>query len=333
MEKKHISQMILHNRVLLIAVILLTLTVAGIIIGLSLPEHKPTIQGQLDTTDYRVSTKVPSRVVRLCVKEGDRVHRGDTIVILSAPEVNALESEAKSKHAVTVANDELVREGTRRELISSSYDRYQQAVAHADICEKTYRRVEALFNQGVASAQKRDEAKAAYDAAVAAAKALKQEYDMAVNGARREEKAATAAAARGAAAKVEEVKALVGETVLTAPMDGVVTEVFVEPGEFVGIGAPIINVETEESWFTFYVTEDKLQNFDYGTVVNVYRPASGDTVAARITRINNAGDFAAWKATRALEDLDLKVFDIRATPIKKIQHPHDGESAVLLTQE
>lgn len=333
MEKRHITQILLHNKVLLTAVILLTLTVAGIIIGLSLPEHKPTIQGQLDTTDYRVSTKVPSRVVRLCVKEGDRVHRGDTIVILSAPEVNAMESEAKSKHAVTVANDELVREGTRRELISSSYDRYQQAVAHADICEKTYRRVEALYSQGVASAQKRDEAKAAYDAATAAAQALKQEYDMAVNGARREEKVATAAAARGAAAKVEEVKALVNETVLTAPMDGVVTEVFVEPGEFVGIGAPIINVETEESWFTFYVTEDKLQNFDYGTVVNVYRPASGDTVAARITRINNAGDFAAWKATRALEDLDLKVFDIRATPIKKIQHPHEGESAVLLTQE
>lgn len=333
MEKKRITQMLLHNKVLLTAVVLLTLTIAGIIIGLCHPEHIPTIQGQLETTDYRVSTKVPSRVVHLCVKEGDRVHRGDTIVILSAPEVNALESEAKSKHAVTVANDELVREGTRRELISSSYDRYQQAVAHAGICEKTYRRVEALYSQGVASAQKRDEAKAAYDAATAAAQALKQEYDMAVNGARREEKVATAAAARGAAAKVEEVKALVNETVLTAPMDGVVTEVFVEPGEFVGIGAPIINVETDESWFTFYVTEDKLQNFDYGTVVNVYRPASGDTVAARITRINNAGDFAAWKATRALEDLDLKVFDIRATPIKKIQHPHGGESAVLLTKK
>lgn len=333
MEKKRITQMVLHNKVLLTAVVLLTLTIAGIIIGLCRPEHTPTIQGQLETTDYRVSTKVPSRVVRLCVKEGDRVHRGDTIVILYAPEVHALENEAKSKHAVTVANDELVREGTRRELISSSYDRYQQAVAHAGICEKTYRRVEALYSQGVASAQKRDEAKAAYDAAMAAAQALKQEYDMAVNGARREEKVATAAAARGAAAKVEEVKALVNETVLTAPMDGVVTEVFVEPGEFVGIGAPIINVETDESWFTFYVTEDKLQNFDYGTVVNVYRPASGDTVAARITRINNAGDFAAWKATRALEDLDLKVFDIRATPIKKIQHPHGGESAVLLTKK
>lgn len=330
MDKKRISQIIIHNKVLLTAVILLSLTLAAIVVGLCLPEHKPTIQGQLETTDYRVATKVPSRVVRLCVKEGDRVRKGDTIVILSAPEVNALESGAKATHEVSIANDNLVKEGTRKELIRSSYDRWQQAVAQAGIREKTYRRMQSLFTQGVVAEQRRDEAKAAFDAAVAAAAALRQQYDMAVDGARKEEKAASAAATHNAAAKVQEVKALLDETVLTAPNDGVVTEVFVEPGEIVGTGAPIINVETDEAWFSFYVTEDKLQSFDYGSIVKVYRPASGDTVDAKITRINNAGDFAAWKATRALEGLDLKVFDIRATPVRELKSPHGGESAVLV---
>lgn len=328
MEKRRISQIILHNNVLLTAVILLTLVLVAIIVGLCLPEHKPTLQGQLETTDYRVATKVPSRVVRLCVAEGDRVHRGDTIVYLTAPEVNAMEEGAKASRDVAEANDRLLNEGTRKELVRSSYERLQQAEAQVEIRRKTYRRMENLFSQGVVAEQRRDEAKSAYDAAVAAAGSLRQQYQMALDGARKEEKVASRAVTRNAAAKIQEVKALLDETVLTAPQDGVVTEVFVEPGEIVGTGAPIINVETDESWFSFYVTEDKLKGIDYGSIVHVYRPASGDTVEARITRINNAGNFAAWKATRALEDLDLKVFDIRATPVRKIKSPHGGESAV-----
>lgn len=330
MDKRRVSQIIFHNKILLIAVIILALVLIAIIVGLCLPEHKPTIQGQLETTDYRVATKVPSRVVKLCVKEGDRVHRGDTLVFLTAPEVDALEEGAKATHDMTVANDRLINEGTRKELISSSHERWQQALAQVDIREKTYRRMQNLYSQGVVTEQKRDEAKAAYDAALAAAEALRQQYRMALEGARKEEKAASQAVTRNAEAKVEEVRTLLDETVLTAPQDGVVTEVFVEPDEIVGTGAPIMNVETDESWFTFYFTEDKLQGIDYGSLVKVYRPASGDTVEARITRINNAGNFAAWKSTRALEDLDLKVFDVRATPAKKLKAPHGGESAVLI---
>lgn len=330
MEKRHISQIIIHNKVLLTGSILLIAVVAAIIIGLTLPEHKPTIQGQLEATDYRVATKVPSRVVKLCVSEGDRVKRGDTLVWVSAPELSAKEQAAEAASEATEAGDRLVKEGTRKELISSSYERWQQAEAQVGIRQKTYRRMENLYNQGVIAEQRRDEAKAACDAAVAMAAALKEQYQMAVNGARHEERVASEAKVRGAKAQTGEVKALVDETVLTAPQDGVVTEVFVEIGEIVGSGAPIMNVETDDSWFTFYMTEDKLQGIDYGSRVKVYRPASGDTVEGRITRINNAGDFASWKATRALEDLDLKVFDVRVRPVRKLKAPHGGESAVLL---
>lgn len=330
MEKKHISQIISHNKVLITAVVLLTVVLLTIIVGLCLPEHEHTIQGQLETTDYRVATKVPSRLVRLCVAEGDRVNRGDTLAYLSAPEVNAMEEGAKAVHDVAVAKNRIVNEGSRKEIVNSSYERWQQAVSQVGICEKTYRRMQKLFEQGVVAEQQRDEAKAAYDAAVAASGALRQQYRMALEGAREEERMASEAALRNAVAKVDEVRALLGETVLSAPRDGFVTEIFVEPGEIVGSGAPIMNVETDDSWFSFYVTENKLQGFDYGTNVRVYRPASGDTVEARITRVNNAGNFAAWKATRALEDLDLKVFEIRAKPVGKVKGPHGGESAVLV---
>lgn len=332
MEKKRISQIILHTPVLLTALILLVLIIIAIIVGVCLPDHEPTLQGQLETTDYRVATKVPSRVVRLCVHEGDHVRKGDTIVFLSAPEINAKEQAAVAANEANEAADRLIKEGTRKEAIRTAYERWQQAEAQVVIRQKTYRRMESLYLQGVIAEQRRDEAKASRDAAVAASAAAKQQYDMASRGARREERVASEAKVRSSAAQVAQVRAYVDETVLTAPRDGVVTEVFVESGEIVGSGAPIINVETDEAWFTFYFTEDHLRGIDYGAVVRVWRPVSGDTVEARITRINNAGNFAAWKATRALNDLDLKVFDVRATPIHKLKAPHGGESAVLLKQ-
>lgn len=332
MEHKRVFQIIFHNKVLLTAIIILILLIAAIAAGLFIPEHEPTLQGQLETTDYRVATKVPSRVVRLCVAEGDTVHKGDTLVWLSAPEVNAMEKSAQSARDVTVANNDLINNGTRKEIVKSSYEQWRRAQAHVFITQRTYERMQNLYSQGVIPEQKRDEAKAAYDAAVATSNSLLEQYKTAVNGARNEEKAASRATVRNATAKISEVKALLNETVLTAPQDGIVTEVFVEPGEIVGIGAPIMNVETDDAWFSFYFTEDNLQGIDYGSHVKIYRPASGDTVEARITRINNAGDFASWKATRALEDMDLKVFDVRARPLKKLKSPHGGESAVLILQ-
>ncbi len=330
MEKRRVFQIIFHNKVLLTAIILLMAIAVAVVVGLCIPEHKPALQGQLETTDYRVATKVPSRVVRVCVSEGERVRKGDTLVYLSAPEVNALEQGARATRDVAVANRDLVDDGTRQEVINSSRDLWQQAEVRVGITRKTYDRMERLYEQGVVAGQKRDEAKASYDAAVAAARSRHEQYRAALNGARAEERRASSAVVRNATAKIAEVRSLVGETVLTAPQDGVVTEVFVEPGEIVGTGAPIMNVETDDAWFTFYFTEDKLQGIDYGSIVRVYRPASGDTVEARVTRINNAGDFAAWKSTRALEDIDLKVFDVRARPLRKLKAVHGGESAVLV---
>lgn len=328
MRSKRIFHIIFHNKILLTAIIILFIVIAAILVGLSLPKHQPTIEGQLESTDYRVSTKVPSRVVKLLVGEGDYVHQGDTLAILSAPEVNALEQVAQAKEEAAGAGEALINEGTRKEAVQSAYFRWQQAVSARDISEKTYARISKLYAQGVVSEQKRDEAQSARDAAVAAAQAMREQYEQAKNGSRHEEKRASGAMTKAAGARVKEVKSLLNETVLTAPQSGWVTEVFVEIGEFVGTGAPIMNVETDDYWFSFFVNEDKLKGIDYHEKVLIYRPATGDTVLTHVTRIENAGDFASWKATRALNDIDLKLFEVRMRADKPLKSPHAGESAV-----
>lgn len=326
---RKIRHNIARSHVLIVGSLLLLAIIITIVAGLCLKPHQPTIQGQVETTDYRVSTKVPSRVEKLLVKEGDEVHKGDTLAILSSPELNATESGAIAGKDAEQALQQMTEEGSRKEAIASAFDAWQQAQAHEEIARKTWQRLNNLCREGVMSQQKGDEAKAAYDAASAATRAAHQQYLLVRDGARKQEKEAMAYRVKQGEAQIQKVKSLLKETVLTATKSGHVTEVFLEEGELAGLGAPIMNIDTDEYWFTFNVTEDMLPGIELGKKVNIYVPSTGQTIKARVSRINNVGNFAAWKATRALDDIDLKVFEVRAKPIGPLKKALEGASAIL----
>ena len=320
----------LFTSVLAIAMFLIAIIVIVIIVGLCRTGREETIEGQAETTDYRLSSKVPSRVLEIRVKEGDFVHRGDTLVVLEAPDVEAKLSQANAAYNAAKALEEKAYNGARHEDIHAAYEMWQKSKAAVEVTEKTYNRVERLFESGVMAEQKRDEAKAQHDAAKATEKAAKAKYDMAVNGARKEEKSMAQAQAQRAQGAVAEVNSYIKETVLTATADGQITEIFPEVGELVGTGAPIMNVSViSDIWFTFNIREDKLKGYSIGTQAEVYVPAVDKTIPVRITLMKDVGSFAIWKATKALDDLDLKTFEVQAHPLQPIEGIMSGMSAVL----
>lgn len=201
------------------------------------------------------------------------------------------------------------------------------------MAEKTYNRVNRLFENGVMAEQKRDEALANFRAMQANENAAKSQYDMAVNGSRNEDINAAQAQVSRAKGAISEVSSYVDETVLTASDDGIVTEIFPEVGELVGSGAPIMNVsKIGDMWFTFNVREDLLPGLTVGTGVTAYIPAFDKNVEIKITRIKEVGSFATWKATKALDDFDLKTFEVRARPVdpSEVSGLREGMSAVLV---
>ena len=183
MSKKSKSQ---HRTILLSVMGFAAIIAVVVIVGLfSFPHEKDVIQGQVEVTEYRVSSKVAGRIVELRVKEGDFVRVGDTLAILDVPEVQAKMQQAQSAEEAAAALQQKTLNGTRQEQIRSAHSVLQQAQAGFDIAEKSYRRIQHLFDEGVMSAQKRDEAYAHYRAAEAQMRAAQSQYDMAVNGARR----------------------------------------------------------------------------------------------------------------------------------------------------
>ncbi len=316
--------------IIVITTLLIVLLLVVITVGFFLPKQEEIIQGEAETSEYRVSSKVPSRVLELRVEEGQMVRKGDTLAIMEAPEVDAKLTQATAARSMAEAVESKAQHGARRQEVQGAYELYQKAKAGLDIAEKTYQRVERLFGNGVLPEQKRDEAKAQYDAAKATVIAAESQYEMAKEGARIEDKAAAAAQVNRAQGAVDEVKSYVSETVLTAAADGMVTEIFPHVGELVGSGAPVMNVAmVDKVWFTFNVREDKLQRFSNGKICNIFVPGINKTVKAKVTRIKNVGNFAAWKATKALDGIDLKVFEVRITPTEKVEGIVSGMSGVI----
>ena len=193
--------------------------VAVAVIGtLSLKSEPETIQGQIEVAEYRVSSKVPGRILELRVKEGDYVNVGDTLAILDAPDVRAKMTQAESAENAAAAMDEMANNGARKEQVRAAFAVLQQAKAGLEIAEKSYNRVQRLFDEGVVTAQKRDEAFANYKALEAQVKAAQSQYDMARNGARTEEKKAAAAQVNRAKGAVAEVNSYIHETMQIAQM-------------------------------------------------------------------------------------------------------------------
>lgn len=325
--KKENSKVIVVCTSIILAVIAIV-----VIVGLCIPEPEEVIQGQAETSDYRVSSKIPARIREIRVEEGDAVSKGDTLVVLEAPDIEAKLTQAEAAFNAARAVEKKARTGARQEQIQSAYQVWQKAIAGREVAEKTYQRINRLFEGGVMAEQKRDEAYANYRAMVASENAAKSQYDMAVNGSRHEDIDAAMAQVLRAAGAVSEVSSYVGETVLLASDDGVVTEIFPEVGELVGTGAPIMNVaKTGDVWFTFNVREDLLPGLTAGTETTVYVPAYDKEVAVKVSRVKEVGTFATWKATKALDRYDLKTFEVQARPLNPDELPgvRGGMSAVM----
>ncbi len=320
-----------HKNILLtvaaFTVVVVIIAVIGTLVFKSEPE---IIQGYVEVSEYRVSSKVPGRVLELRVKEGDYVNVGDTLAIIDAPDVKAKLAQAESAESAASAMDQMANNGARREQINGAYALLQQAKAGLEIAQKSYNRVQRLYDEGVMSAQKRDEAFANYKAIEAQVKAAQSQYDMAVNGARREEKMAAAAQVNRAKGAVQEVNSYVSETMQTAQKAGEVSDVYPKEGELIGTGSPIMSVSLlDDMWGTFNVREDQLDGMRIGSVITAYAPAFKKDIKMKVYYIKDQGSYATWKATKANGQYDLKTFEVKARPVTKVEGLRPGMSLVL----
>jgi HlyD family secretion protein len=207
---------------------------------------------------------------------------------------------------------------------------WQKAKAGVDIAEKSYQRIQNLFDQGVISAQKRDEAEANYTAMKATEQAALSQYQMAKNGAEKEDKQAAEALVNRAKGAVNEVESYISEIYLLSPIDGEISEIFPKVGELVGTGAPVMNVmDKRNSWVVFNLREDLLKSMTVGSTVTAYVPALDKEISLTVYYLKDMGTYASWKATKTNGQYDLRTFEVKARPETYIEGLYPGMSVVI----
>lgn len=316
--------------ILTIVVIVCILAALAIVGFICLKPGPDTVQGQGEATEIRISGKLPGRVAEIYVEEGLHVKAGDTLVRINSSLVEAKMEQARAMESAAQAANSKVDAGTRPQIVEGARDLWKQAQAAAEIAKKTYTRMQTLFEKGVVSEQKRDEAKAAYDATVAGEAAAKSQYELARSGAQKQDKEASSAMVTVAKGGVQEVNALLEDQYLTAPCDGEITVIYPNVSELIATGAPVMTLEKDDHWAVFNVRETLLKDIKLGTVLRVKIPALDKEVDMKVFYIKDLGTYANWQATKATGDYDARTFQIKCRPDKPVENFRPGMSVLYL---
>lgn len=274
------------------------------------------MEGIVECRTYRASSKLAGRIDSLFVREGEWVEYGELLYTISTPELDAkLQQVAALETAAEALNLEVER-GVRKEEIVAARNMWQKAMAGRELALKSFERVKNLYDKGVVPRQQYDEALANFEAMDATTKAAKAEYNMAVEGATKEQRMAVAAKVREAQGGVDEVKAYLRDARVYAPISGRVSNIISEPGELISTGYPVVTIlDLNDMWAVFNIKEDNMAGITVGSYLDCYIPALDKMAFFEVFYIASEADFATWSATRARGGFDIRTFEIHARPI------------------
>jgi multidrug resistance efflux pump len=302
------------SRAVIVAIALVV--VAGVLItSLRRSESAATIVGVVRATEVRVEPEVNGQLMSIAVGKGAQVRSGDVLARLSAVELTAQADQARAALASATANRNNVYAGVRREQVDSLKAAIAKAGARFDYVQAQLTRTSTLARQSFESQQSLDQAE--NDAASARADVAEAQanYDAAVAGPTREERAIADVQVQAAAAAVTVLERRLDKMVLRAPADGVVTVIAAEVGENVRAGQPILMVEAAgRQWLSFNVREDHLNRLSMGATASVMRNGAAGAIKAGVTELRPIGTFATWQAERVIGDHDRNTLRLRLDP-------------------
>ena len=288
------------------------------------------VQGEIDTKTVDLSSKITGRVKEIKVQKGDTVKKGDILVILDTPDIEAKSAQADAAIELAQSKELEVYNGARSEQRTMALNALNRAKSDLALAEKTYHRVKNLNAEGVVSNQKADEAYTLYQKSKQDVLVAQNNYNMLENGSRYEDKLMASANVKKAKSTKSEVQSYLNENIIKSPIDGQITELSVEEGELVGAGYTIITVvDLNDNWAVFNLREDMLPKIKMGTEFFVKVPATGKTpIKVKVDYISAMGNFATWRATKIRGEFDLKTFEIHARPVETNPDLRAGMSVI-----
>ena len=320
-----------NKKHILILIVPILIVVIGLLILFFLKPDKNdqrVFVGLFETTEIKVASEIPGRIDSIFVKLGASVKKGQVLATIESDILDAKIQQAEGMYSAAESVSEKANKGARTQQIQAADDQYEMAKSQYVFAKNSYQRVFNMFKDSLVSTQKMDEITFKRDAAKNQMNAAKSIYNMAVEGARIEDKKAAKGQLSAVAGKVKEAKAFYKELKIVAPVNGEVSSKLAEEREVMPAGYPIFTIQKlEDIHAVIHVRENFLTHFKMGTEITGTLPAfDNDTSNFKVTYIAPMADFADWIPTSDKGRLDMKTFEIHLTPLEKIDGLRPGMS-------
>lgn len=332
-EQQQAPEIAKKKKYLLLALIPVLLAVIAFGLWKSYQPAPLELQGRVEAETVQVATKVPSRIEEIYVEEGQRVKKGDVLVRLNSPEIQAKKQQAAAALQSALALQSTAERGSQEENIASLYANWQSLKAQQNLAKVSYERGANLFKEGVISRQRRDELYAASQSAAQMTEAAYQQYARAKRGSTSQQKSSADAQVDIAQAALDEANALEAETQLVAPVNGTVSKTYGKVSELVATAVPVVSLIEDQMWVSLNIREDQYAPFQKMSSIEGYIPALDKTATFKIKQISAEGEFATIKTTRQTGGYDMRSFKLHLVPAPAIPELKVGMSVLFKLKE
>ncbi len=332
-EQQQAPEIAKKKKYLLLALIPVLLAVIAFGLWKSYQPAPLELQGRVEAETVQVATKVPSRIEEIYVEEGQRVKKGDVLVRLNSPEIQAKKQQAVAALQSALALQSTAERGSQEENIASLYANWQSLKAQQNLAKVSYERGANLFKEGVISRQRRDELYAASQSAAQMTEAAYQQYARAKRGSTSQQKSSADAQVDIAQAALDEANALEAETQLVAPVNGTVSKTYGKVSELVATAVPVVSLIEDQMWVSLNIREDQYAPFQKMSSIEGYIPALDKTATFKIKQISAEGEFATIKTTRQTGGYDVRSFKLHLVPVPAIPELKVGMSVLFKLKE
>lgn len=256
------------------------------------------LAGVIEARDVRAGSLIGGRVKNVLVEEGASVSRGAPLLTMESDLVDLAIVEQRNRLSEALAHLALVREGPRQEEASRARLAWESA-------ENERKRSEALLRDGLTSPQIHDAAKTLANTRLEALKEVER-------GSRAEDVRAAQAVADREATRLAYLKRQRTETVVVAPVGGIVQTLAFRPGDIVSPNEPVAEIlESGQLWLNAYLPEPRLGRVRVGQAVYI----SLDGFPARIFR----GRVAAIGERSEYMPRNVQTLDQRADQVFRVK--------------
>lgn len=292
------------------------LFLTAIVFSCSKPKNNGLLQGKVENEQIAVVSKIPGKIIKILVKEGDLVQKGDTLAVLDIPEVDAKKSQAEGAVVSAKAQYSMALKGATDNQIKQLEAKKMGLKEQYEFAQKSINRLSSMLKDSLISQQTFDETFAKYQGAQAQYNAVLAEIDEARKGARIEQQTMALGQQDRAYGALQEVESANKERYVIAPQDMSIETITLNLGELALPGYTLFNGYISNStYFRFTVQESQLSGFKKGQEISIGIPNSDKKIKGKITIIKQLGAYGNIATAYPDYELQESLFEVRITPM------------------